>query len=97
MIFMSDTDKWISEVDPLVGKADIYVYPYGEYVINDSHLNLAVKHKYLRKKGFRLFCGVGIKSYFTHLPDTRNKALFMHRMPFDVFTIHNRKNFSTIF
>lgn len=48
-----DTDKWIKEVGPVVGKTDIYVYPFGEQIPADDP-----KFQYMLKSGFKMFCGV---------------------------------------
>ncbi len=88
--FKEDANKWKSEVESLVGKTAIYVYPYGEREILDSDGNLSAKHQYLEKMGFRLFCGVGVKSYFSYLPNPLNKKiLFMDRTPLDGYTLQN--------
>lgn len=86
--FMLDTDRWLGEVSPLVGDTDIYVYPYGEWEISDGE-RMSAKHAYLKEKGFRLFCGVGAKDYFTlHCGDN----LFMDRKPLDGYSLRARAN-----
>ena len=88
--FRRDVDEWKKEVEPLIGKTSIYVYPYGEREICDMQGNISKKHKYLEENGFRLFCGVGIKNYFTYLPNPQNKKiLFMDRTPLDGYTLKN--------
>lgn len=48
-----DTDKWIKEVGAVVGKTDIYIYPFGEQIpANDP------KFQYMLQSGYRMFCGV---------------------------------------
>lgn len=48
-----DTDKWIKEVGAVVGKTDIYIYPFGEQIPADDP-----KFQYMLQSGFRMFCGV---------------------------------------
>ncbi|MEG1924037.1 MAG: hypothetical protein RR307_06240 [Clostridia bacterium] len=95
--FAADTDKWLNEVQPLIGKTEIYVYPYGEYEINNGD-SLSAKHKYLLAKGFKLFCGVGDVPYFNYMPYNSNahpKCLFMDRIPLDGYAL--RHSFLDIF
>ena len=88
--FKNDIAEWKNEVEPLVGKTQIYVYPYGEREIVDDASKLSPKHAALEEAGFRLFCGVGVKSYFSYLPNPLNKKiLFMDRTPLDGYTLRN--------
>ncbi len=88
--FEDDLNKWKTEVEPLIGKTSIYVYPYGEREIIGQDGNLSQKHIMLEKAGFRLFCGVGVKPYFSYLPNNLNhKILFMDRTPLDGYTLQN--------
>ena len=88
--FKNDVAEWKNEVEPLVGKTQIYVYPYGEREIIDDASKLSPKHAALEEAGFRLFCGVGVKSYFSYLPNPLNKKiLFMDRTPLDGYTLRN--------
>ena len=87
--FEEELQKWQDEVASLVGETSIYVYPYGEWVVNEDN-NLSQKHQLLQKYGFKLFCGVGINQYYSYLPNTKN-VLFMDRTPIDGYTLRNRK------
>jgi hypothetical protein len=88
--FKNDISSWKNEVESIVGKTQIYVYPYGEREIIDSQGNISDKHLSLEKNGFRLFCGVGINPYFSYLPNNLNKKiLFMDRTPLDGYTLQN--------
>ena len=51
--FYSDANRWKSEVGKIVGKTDIYIYPFGEMISSSDP-----KFQYLLKLGFRIFCGV---------------------------------------
>ncbi len=87
--FEDDINKWKNEVESIVGKTSIYVYPYGEREIITEQ-TLSPKHSALEKAGFRLFCGVGVKDYFGYLPNSLNKKiLFMDRTPLDGYTLRN--------
>ncbi|MCI9032067.1 MAG: polysaccharide deacetylase family protein [Clostridia bacterium] len=87
--FREDTDKWLYEVEPIVGKTDIYVYPYGEWETKGE------KHDHLEKRGFKLFCGVGAKDYYTRMND---KVLFWDRKPLDGYSLRNfRKAYAPYF
>lgn len=91
--FKQEIDAWNSEVVPLIGKTDIYVYPYGEWEILDNLGNVSQKHKLLVEDGFRLFCGVGVKSFISMFPRNANKddqILFMDRCPLDGYTLKNK-------
>ena len=88
--FKSDINSWKNEVENIVGKTQIYVYPYGEREVIDSQGNISDKHLALEEAGFRLFCGVGINPYFSYLPNNLNKKiLFMDRTPLDGYTLQN--------
>lgn len=49
-----DTQHWVTEVEPLVGPTDIYVYPFGATVRTGGH-----KMDFLISEGFHIFLGVG--------------------------------------
>lgn len=82
--FSNDTQKWINEVEPIVGKTDIYVYPYGNWEISVDGI-ISEKHQCLIDNGFKFFMGVSVKYFFGYLP-RNNKAyncLFMDRVPLE--------------
>lgn len=56
--FKYDVDKWIKEVVPVVGKTDVYIYPFGEQIKAKDP-----KFQYMLKSGYRIFCGVSSKPY----------------------------------
>ncbi len=91
--FREELELWHSEVESLIGKTQVYVYPYGEWEIFDGNNNLTEKHKMLVDAGFKFFCGVGVKNFFGYLPFTtsNNKVLFMDRTPIDGYTLKNKK------
>lgn len=88
--FSEEVKLWKDEVEPLIGKTKIYVYPYGEWQVYDGD-SLSKKHKLLQENGFELFCGVGMKTFYSYLPtQTKEKVLFMDRKVIDGTTL--RKN-----
>lgn len=90
--FKEELSLWKEEVESLVGKTQIYVYPYGEWEMVSNN-EISLKHKLLKEFGFKLFCGVGIKPFFSYLPFDKNikdKDLFMDRRPIDGWTIKNQ-------
>ena len=89
--FRQEVVSWQTQVEPIVGKTEIYVYPYGEWEIFDKDGNISYKHQLLQDAGFKLFCGVGIQPYFSYLPNKKgNKVLFMDRTPFDGNTFRSK-------
>lgn len=79
-----DTDRWAFEVEPLVGKTPIYIYPFGE-TVKDNDPKLA----YFRKMGFAIFCGVGKTPY---LEETKAGFLKMDRRAIDGTTLKSGVN-----
>lgn len=59
-----DTDRWLKEVEPLIGDTNIYIYPFGSSVLpNDP------KFKFLEDAGFNIFCSVGPQAYLSVATD----------------------------
>ena len=85
--FENELLNWKNEVESIVGQTQVYVYPYGEWqVFNNGQI--CEKHNLLNKYGFNLFCGVGMKSYYSYLPNKNgHKVLFMDRKCIDGTTL----------
>ena len=68
--FQSDTDKWESEVESLIGPTDIILFPFGADV-GDWHPYSMVneRFRYLYNAGFRYFCNVDSSQYWVQLGD----------------------------
>ena len=66
--FYSDTDKWESQVESLIGPTDIILFPFGGDV-GDWHPYTAdnERFQYLHSKGFRYFCNVDSAQYWVQL------------------------------
>lgn len=96
--FRQEITLWQNEVEPIVGKTRIYVYPYGEWQVFENG-EICEKHKLLQEAGFNLFCGVGMKSYYSYLPNSNHhKVLFMDRKCVDGSTLKaNNQELSRFF
>lgn len=80
--FDYDTKKWINEVESLVGKTNIYIFPFGDaYGPSDRRL------KYLIEQGFNVFCGVGSSTNIWFL----NNAIVMDRLNLYGFNMNYAK------
>ena len=66
----SDTDKWESEVESLIGPTDIILFPFGADV-GDWHPYTMEneRFRYLYNAGFRYFCNVDSSQYWVQLGD----------------------------
>lgn len=91
--FEQEIKLWQSEVEPLIGKTKVYVYPYGEWEIATDG-KISQKHQALKDAGFCLFCGVGMQKFYSYLPFDKNvnpKVLFMDRICVDGYTLCNQQ------
>ncbi len=79
-----DTQKWNDEIAPVVGATKVFVYPYGE-TVKDSD----PKFDALYQKGFRIFCGVGMKPYIKGF----DSYMFMDRQSIDGYTLRNSEKY----
>lgn len=87
--FDTEIENWKNEVEPIIGKTQIYVYPYGENLILENG-QIAYKHKLLLDSGYKLFCGVGDKHFYSYYPfntTKNNQVLFMDRRPMDGYSL----------
>lgn len=90
--FKQDTDCWLNEVQSIIGKTDIYCYPFGEYDIEDNNC-ISRKQKYLLDCGFKMYWGVGGKVFWSDMPKNKNittKFAFMDRIAMDGYTLRYR-------
>lgn len=63
--FFADADRWEKEVTPLLGKTEVYIYPFGERIDYNSP-----KFKHLLGQGFKIFCSVsGRNPYLKYMSD----------------------------
>lgn len=77
--FKRDSSKWKEQVESLVGKTDIYIYPFGEEIDYKGE-----KYDYLNSLGFQYFCGVYAKPWIQVTED----YVRMTRRNLDGFTMH---------
>lgn len=92
--FDSEMENWKNEVEPLIGKTSIYVYPYGENLILEDG-KISYKHQKLLDYNFKLFCGVGDKHFYSYYPfntQRKNQVLFMDRRSMDGLSLRQHKN-----
>lgn len=93
----NEVNLWKEEVESIVGKTKIYVYPYGEWQVFDNG-EICEKHRLLQDAGFYLFCGVGMNTYYSYLPNKLHRVLFMDRKCVDGSTLNaNRKELFPFF
>lgn len=85
----SDSEKWKNEVESLVGKTEIYAYPYGEWALGQNGED--ERQKVLCEAGFKMFCGVGENPFYSKMPlrEAANKILFQDRCPLDGISLRN--------
>lgn len=96
--FKTEMTNWKTEVEPIIGKTKIYVYPYGEWEVFNQSGEICEKHKLLAENGFYLFCGVGMKTFYSYLPNKKHKILFMDRKCLDGNTLRaNHKELARFF
>ena len=99
--FYNEIKRWQNEVEPLIGKTEVYAYPYGEYEIANEKKEITYKHKLLEKAGFNLFLGVGKKYFFGYAPfniEKKDRVLFMDRRPLDGNNLRkNHKEYKMFF
>lgn len=77
--FKRDGGRWKEEVEELVGKTDIYIYPFGEEIEYNG-----TKYQYLKSLGFNYFCGVYAKPWI----EVTDDYVRMTRRNLDGFTMH---------
>ena len=98
--FKQELDLWKNNIEPLIGKTNIYVYPYGEHQFKNNDESVNLKHKMLVDYGFKLFCGVGEKYFFTYYPfkiDKKYQVLFMDRRCLDGFSLRQNHEIYNVF
>ncbi len=74
-----DTQRWLDEVAPLIGGTDILVFPFGVDIETTVGTYSSDKYKYLKSKGFNVFCGVYSKPWM-HI---KKDYVRMTRQPID--------------
>ncbi|HOJ11979.1 MAG TPA: polysaccharide deacetylase family protein [Clostridiales bacterium] len=59
-----DTQRWKDEVEPLIGKTPVYIYPFGSSLLSKDQ-----KFQYLLDEGFNILCAVGNSDYIEYGPN----------------------------
>jgi hypothetical protein len=78
-----DLDQWILKIEPVVGKTNIYISPFGvRYKDNNPSF------RYIVEKGFNIFCPVGNERRIDLRPDN----ISMGRVDIDGFSMTTRKD-----
>lgn len=88
---ISDVTKWKNEVEPLVGKTNVYAFPYGEWIFGENCDDPRIQ--VLMKAEFKLFCGVGEKPFYTKMPlgKSETKVLFQDRCAMDGISLRSNR------
>lgn len=74
-----DTQRWLKEVEPLIGPTDILVFPFGNDIENTVGKYSSEKYQYLKKKGFNIYVGV----YKEPWMQIHKEYVRMNRRPLD--------------
>ncbi len=74
-----DTKRWMDEVEPLIGKTDVYVFPFGSDIEHTVGLYTSDKYHFLKQQGFTVFLNVYSKPWM----QIRKDYVRMGRRPID--------------
>ena len=84
---VADTEKWMDQIETLIGDVHIIVYPGGNYIYGtDPRAN------YLKSNGFRIFFGIGYNPYHIY----GDNYLYYDRTVISEYTLNNN-DFSRLF
>ena len=75
----TDTNKWLTQVAPLIGPTDIFIFPKGIDIERTMGLYSSDKYTFLKEAGFNYYHGVDSKPWM-HL---RDDYVRMTRRPLD--------------
>ncbi|MGI6562176.1 MAG: hypothetical protein ACOX3Q_06405 [Clostridia bacterium] len=78
-----DTERWKKEVEPIIGKTNIYITPFGYQSRPGSE-----SYNYLVSEGFNIICAVGGMPYVSY----GSKAVSMDRQNLDGFMMTYNKS-----
>ncbi|SCW39989.1 hypothetical protein SAMN02910456_00909 [Ruminococcaceae bacterium YRB3002] len=57
----ADTEKWMTQIEPLLGDTHMIAYPNGDYIYGTDP-----RAVYLKNNGFRIFFGIGPRPYYIY-------------------------------
>lgn len=77
---VSDTTKWMEQIEPLLGDVCMIVYPGGNYINGSDE-----RAVYLKNNGFRVFYGIGSLPYYTY----GSNYLYFDRAIINMNTLQN--------
>lgn len=66
---MTDTEKWLTYVAPIVGNTDKIIFAFGADITGVDDYTGHPKFDYLKSKGFNYFCNVDSSQYWIQLRD----------------------------
>ncbi len=77
---VTDTSKWMEQIEPLFGDVHIIVYPGGNYIYGTDP-----RAEYLKSNGFRIFFGMGYNPYHIY----GDNYLYYDRSVISEYTLTN--------
>jgi hypothetical protein len=83
-----DSARWKAEVEPLIGKTNIFIFPYGSSVLPGDE-----KFSTLQDYGFTIFCSVGPEAYIS----SGSRYALMDRVHIDGIALEQQKNITARF
>lgn len=75
----NDTNRWLKEVEPLIGPTDIFIFPFGVDIENTIQNYSSDQYHFLKKSGFNAFLGVDSKPWM----QIKKDYIRMTRRPID--------------
>ena len=84
---VSDTTKWMEQIETLIGDVHIIVYPGGNYIYGTDP-----RAVYLKNNGFRIFFGMGYNPYHIY----GDNYLYYDRTTISEYTLSNN-DYSRLF
>ncbi|MGW9778068.1 polysaccharide deacetylase family protein [Staphylococcus hominis] len=77
-----DTKRWKNEVEPIIGKTDVFIYPYGAQDRGSKAYQYLV-----RDEGFKFLAGVGPNNF----TDIGNDSVYQDRVAIDGLNLYDFK------
>lgn len=67
---MTDTQKWLEQVAPLIGGSDIVIFAHGQDLAswNEDYASTE-KFQFMKSQGFTIYCNVDSSQYFVQIGD----------------------------
>lgn len=66
---MTDTEKWLTYVAPIVGECDKIIFAFGSDITGVEDYTGHPKFDYLKSKGFNYYCNVDSSQYWVQMRD----------------------------